>query len=329
MLGGSTSRSSNAGEISEKVLKILRVQCQLMTDGVSHFHQQKSMAMNEYFQGNFQLLSYDRTRLSKNHLVMMTSSLRLVFVLQILGACWAFTQPQYFAASSNKFSESFLLSASTEDASSSSGSLFQGEEEDMFPLVTQYVDARYTAFAQRKEAFQPEVCTLEDVSMLLKSLLPPVTQQELEYELNNVCEMILQMDPESTADRINPLALFQAIPYNSYWQYAGSRVVKELIMFDCLYTYYQTQISVLGDAEFDVLLKKLQEEGSLVPRLDTHECAYIVAVCSIQRGQPKLTDQEFSDLQQYVTEKESWLVTTDTSNLDMNTFLGYVWRNIQ
>ena len=269
----------------------------------------------------------------------MTSFLRLVFTLELLGVSLALAPPQRAAATRKIQRVIPLFSVPTEDETSYA--LFQGEEEEMIPLVTEYVGARYEAFAQlHGDDYQEGMCTLEDATRLLQSLLPPVTTEELEDEVQNICQIIGQMDPayimidnNNSNDQIitilNAQALVQAIPYNSYWQVAGSRVVKELIMFDYLYTYYQTEIPVLGDHYFNVLSYKLTtEEGSLVPQLNVYECNYIVALCSVLRGQPKLSDEDFAELYQYLRQEESWVALVDTSQLDtITTFLGYVWRN--
>lgn len=270
------------------------------------------------------------------HAFTMTPLIRMVFALQLLtGVSLALAPPQRLTTT--RTIPGLPLHASTEETSSPYYALFQGEEEEMIPLVTEYIGARYEAFAKQKEDYQEGVCTLEDAKRLLQSLLPPVTAEELDDEVQNICQLIGQMGPENfihdnNDDQITYIqaqALVQAIPYNSYWQVAGGRVVKELIMFDYLYTYYETEIPVLGDHSLQVLSYKLtEEEGSLVPQLNVYECQYIVALCSVLRGQPKLSDTDFAELYQYLRQEESWVAMTDTSTLDtIQSFLGYVWRN--
>ena len=203
--------------------------------------------------------------------------------------------------------------------------LFDGEEDEMIPIAEHYVHARYQQYARDHAK---EVCNQEDIAVLLKSLLPPVTTQELKTEVDATLQVILQ-NPANTPDAINEDCFVKAIVQNSYWRNAGSLVVKELMFFDALYSYYQTGSSLLNNEDYEELKENLTWEGSSVATMNRQECMFVNAVAASKRGEPILSDDEYKRLKEELKGQNSWVVSRGQDALEklgLDTFLGYLHR---
>ena len=106
----------------------------------------------------------------------------------------------------------------------------------MIPIVEKYIHAKYKQCA---ESHGHKVCDVDDAREVLRSLLPPVTKEELDEEVTKTLSLIME-NPENSAESINEDCFVKAIAQNSYWRAAGSLVVKELMYFDALHSYYRT-----------------------------------------------------------------------------------------
>ncbi len=76
------------------------------------------------------------------------------------------------------------------------------------------------------------MCNLTQVSEIVRSVLPPVTQAALQQEVR------LTMDKFEGKDVVDSEDFLEAVMSNNYWREAGGLVVKELLFLDCIYAYY-------------------------------------------------------------------------------------------
>ena len=203
--------------------------------------------------------------------------------------------------------------------------LFEDETEEMMPIAENFVHAKYQQCAREHGH---EKCNKEDISELLRSLLPPVTEQELDKEVDNTLALIMK-DPKNTADNINEDTFVKAIVANSYWRKAGSLVVKELMYFEALHAYYQTGESLLNNDDYEDLKENLTWEGSSIATMNKKEAMFVNAVASAKRGLPMMSDAEYSELKTDLKKEGSWVVSRGQDALEklgMDTFLGYLHR---
>jgi len=63
----------------------------------------------------------------------------------------------------------------------------------------------------------------------------------------------------------------------------GVFVVKELILLDCIHTYYYKKRSLLSDEEYNELKDSLSWEGSVAVTLTAKEAHFISAVSAFRR----------------------------------------------
>jgi hypothetical protein len=63
----------------------------------------------------------------------------------------------------------------------------------------------------------------------------------------------------------------------------GVFVVKELILLDCIHTYYYNKRSLLSDEEYNELKDSLSWEGSVAVTLTAKEAHFISAVSAFRR----------------------------------------------
>jgi hypothetical protein len=138
--------------------------------------------------------------------------------------------------------------------------LLFAEEEEMIPVAEHFVRAKYRACAK---AHGHDVCTAEDAREILRSILPPVSPQELQEEVDKTLALVISKEENVVKED----DFVKAIVQNSYWREAGDLVVKEMIYFESLHAYYQTGISILDDNDYNELKDNLIWEGSAVPNM--------------------------------------------------------------
>ena len=197
----------------------------------------------------------------------------------------------------------------------------------MMPIAENFVHAKYKQYARDHDK---DVCSKDDISILLKSLLPPVTPQELEREVDQTVKIIMEND-ENTVAKINEDCFVKATVQNTYWRQAGSLVVKELMLFDSLHAYYQSGKALLNDEDYGVLKENLTWEGSSVATMNRQECMFVNAVAASKRGEPYLSDSEYSELKKDLKKQGSWVVSRGQDALEkigLDTFLGYLHRSL-
>ncbi|KAL3910449.1 MAG: hypothetical protein SGARI_002119, partial [Bacillariaceae sp.] len=190
--------------------------------------------------------------------------------------------------------------------------LFDGEEDEMVPIAENFVHAKYQQYAHEQGK---DACNKDDIAVLLKSLLPPVTPQELQVEVDKTLKTIMK-DPQNSDDKINEDCFVKAIVQNSYWQDAGGLVVKELMLFDSLYAYYQTGESILNNDDYEVLKENLTWEGSSVATMNRQECMFVNAVAASKRGDPILSDGDYKELKTDLKTQGSWVVSRGQDALE-------------
>jgi hypothetical protein len=198
--------------------------------------------------------------------------------------------------------------------------LFEDEKE-MIPIADGYLRAKYRATIS---AAGHKVCDKErgDATEMLRSILPPVTPEELEKEL----QATLSQFP---GDTISEDDFVSALLDNSYWQSAGPLVVKELIYFDALYAYYKTGKSLLENDDYEALKDNLSWEGSSVAMMNANEAMFVTAIASSKRGQPIMDDEEYATLKKELQKQDSWVTARGQDALErlgLDTFLGYLHR---
>jgi hypothetical protein len=241
-----------------------------------------------------------------------------------------------FIANANGFTaHSFSRSPSSSSSSSSFGllkhplalgatasrgveTLFKDEEE-IIPIAGSYLRAKYQATIG---AAGHDVCDKKDATEMLRSILPPVTPEELEKEV----QATLSQFP---GDTINEDDFVSAVLDNSYWQSAGPLVVKELIYFDALYAYYKTGKSLLENDDYAELKENLSWEGSSVAMMHANEAMFVTAIASSKRGQPVMDDDEYAALKTKLQKENSWVTARGQDALEklgLDTFLGYLHR---
>eukprot|EP00522_Entomoneis_paludosa_P013641 CAMPEP_0172440352 /NCGR_PEP_ID=MMETSP1065-20121228/996_1 /TAXON_ID=265537 /ORGANISM="Amphiprora paludosa, Strain CCMP125" /LENGTH=254 /DNA_ID=CAMNT_0013189143 /DNA_START=10 /DNA_END=774 /DNA_ORIENTATION=+ len=198
--------------------------------------------------------------------------------------------------------------------------LFEEEEEEMIPIAKNYLRAKYRQVSQ---ASGRDVCNEEDAREILRSVLPPVTPEELEEEVNKMMQVV------DVKDGIDQEDFVTAMVQNDYWQEAGSLTVKELIYFDALHSYYRTGSSLLNNDDYETLKDNLTWEGSSVATMKADEALFVTAVASSKRGTPILNDQEYMDLKTTLKKEKSWVTAREQDameKLGLNTFMGYLHR---
>mmetsp|Transcript_2583 Transcript_2583/g.3509 ORF Transcript_2583/g.3509 Transcript_2583/m.3509 type:complete len:275 (-) Transcript_2583:126-950(-) len=170
---------------------------------------------------------------------------------------------------------------------------------------------------------------LEEVKQLLRTVLPPVTKEELEAEVNLVASKI-GGKPE---DDISESEYLAAVFDNTYWNEAGPFVVKELIFLDCLHQYYYGGEGSrwLSNEDYDELKEQLTWEGSVATTLSSKEAHFITAVASSRRGEPIINDADYEVLKKELWAQDSWVVKRQQDPLErlgLKTFMGYLHRSL-
>lgn len=246
---------------------------------------------------------------------------RLSLLLLLAQQCAAFTVQTPFA----RTSVTSLAADSMGDRSILDPDLFEDEKEEMIPIAENFVHAKYQQCAREHGH---ENCNKEDISELLRTLLPPVTTKELASEVEKTLALIMKTSG-NTEDNIDEDTFVKAIVANSYWRDAGSLVVKELMYFDALYAYYKTGESLLNNDDYEELKENLTWEGSSIASMNKKEAMFVNAVASSKRGLPVLDDAEYASLKADLKAEGSWVVQRGQDALEklgLDTFLGYLHR---
>ena len=202
--------------------------------------------------------------------------------------------------------------------------LFEDETE-MIPIAENFIHAKYKQCA---ESHGHKYMNKDDAREVLRNLLPPVTPEELDDEVEKTLRLILS-DSQNTEDKINEDSFVKAILQNSYWKAAGDLVVKELMYFDALFSYYQTGSSLLNNQDYEELKENLTWEGSSVATMNAKEALFVTAVASARRGDPVMDDDEYKELKVELKKQGSWVTDREQDALEklgLNTFMGYLHR---
>ena len=205
-------------------------------------------------------------------------------------------------------------------------SLFEDDPE-MLQVAENYIHAKYQ---QVIEANGHDVATSSDVTSVLRTILPPVTADELAREEDAILKELLSHD-QNTKDSIDEDDFVSSMVKNSYWQEAGDIVVKELMYFDSLHSYYKTGKALLNNDDYDELHENLTWEGSSVATMSAKEAEFVSAVAASKRGEPYMNDAEYSELKQTLKDEGSWVVNRGADaleKLNLDTFMGYLHRSL-
>ena len=170
-------------------------------------------------------------------------------------------------------------------------------------------------------------CDRNDAAAILREILPPVTQDELNKEI----DVVLGAMPKDNDD-IQEIDFIRAVTGNTYWKQAGRLVVKELIFLDCLYSNYQKGAKLLDDESYDELKDSLTWEGSAVAVLRGDEARFIYAVAANNRGESLLSNEEYDKLKTTLVNTNSWVVNRVQDPLEkmgLQTFMGYLHRQLE
>jgi hypothetical protein len=195
----------------------------------------------------------------------------------------------------------------------------EDEEEEIVPIAENYLRAKYRVV---RKSHGHKICDKEDAKEILRSVLPPVTPEELDDEVRKTLSLF-------PGDTITEDDFVSALMRNTYWISAGSLVVKELIYFDALYAYYKTGKSLLNNEDYQTLKENLSWEGSCVAAMKANEALFITAVASSKRGWPIMGDEEYTKLKSELNKESSWVTARGQDALEklgLDSFLGYLHR---
>ena len=222
---------------------------------------------------------------------------------------------------------SFQIGSTTRKHHTTSLNLFE-DDDDMVPIAENYVHAKYRSVATARGL---STCDKDGAREVLQAVLPPVTKDELEDEVNKMFSMIMK-NPSNSEDSIDENDFVTAITKNTYWEDAGDLVVKELMYLDSLYSYYRNGESLLNDNDYQELKENLTWEGSACATMSGKEALFVTAVASARRGQPILDDGEYGEVKAELTQKGSWVTNREADALEklgINTFMGYLHRSLK
>ena len=195
----------------------------------------------------------------------------------------------------------------------------------MIPIAEAYIHAKYKQVAA---SHGHAVANKDDVKEVLNSILPPVTPEELEKAEEAILQSLLS-HKQNTPDAIDENDFVRSIVKNSYWREAGDIVVKELMYFDPLHSYYKPGTPILNNDDYDELHENLTWEGSSVALMSADEAEFVSAVAAAKRGEPLMDDEQYIELKKELKKKGSWVVNRKQDALEKlgdNTFLGYLHR---
>lgn len=207
------------------------------------------------------------------------------------------------------------------------------DEEDkaaFSSLAENYLAAKFHDCVQDECIFLREE---GEVKTLLRSILPPVTSDELEREVDRILALFggRRAAAGSPPTEISISEFVQAVMANPYWSSAGPLVVKELIYLDCLYNFYHRKKQLLSNDDYNELKEQLTWEGSIAATLRGKEALFITAVAAHHRGSSLLTNEEYMALKSELLAENSWVVNRQQDPLErmgMKTFMSYLHRSL-
>ena len=220
------------------------------------------------------------------------------------------------------------ISVSRRDASRKSMFDPDEDEEGQFKrVVTSYLSNKYKDCKTGVEGSLEcrFLCDPVQIAEILRTLLPPVTKDELQKEMD------MTMESFKGLQTVDEEVFYNAIIENSYWRQAGALVVKELIFLDSLYAYYHKKQMFLGDDEYNELKSMITWEGSSIANLRGDEALFITAIAAQLRGTPIISDDEYDKLKTDLLSRKSWVVQRQQDSLEklgLNTFIGYLHRSL-
>ena len=154
---------------------------------------------------------------------------------------------------------SFRTAGALRTAAAKDESLFQVPisdwDEDISAIATRYLQGKYTACDLDGENCRA-LCDQEEISKVLTEILPPVSEEELKSEVDEI------MATFKGAEVIDMGDFLDALKTNKYWAESGELVVKELMYLDCLQSSYASKKALLSDDDYDELKSSLTWDGS-------------------------------------------------------------------
>ena len=140
--------------------------------------------------------------------------------------------------------------------------LYANDDDDDDDVMLQRIASNYLAnkFRDCRSDNCRTFVDKDEAKLLLKTILPPVTKNELDRE---VIEVFNSINIESNGD-IGIDQFIDAAIKNNYWEQAGPLVVKELIFLDCLANYYIDKRSMLNDNDYNDLKESLSWVSNLL-----------------------------------------------------------------
>lgn len=200
--------------------------------------------------------------------------------------------------------------------------LFEDEPE-LMDVAENFLRTKYQQIVGK----DGDAMSVEQCATALRTLLPPVSPEELETEVTQTLERIKETSSDTSS--ISKECFVKAVAQNSYWQQAGDLVVMELMYFEALFAYYQTGKSLLNNDDYEQLKESLTWEGSSIATMNKQEALFVTAVASSRRGTPYLDDKEYADLKSELKSQKSWVTARGEDALEklgLDTFMGYLHR---
>jgi len=198
-------------------------------------------------------------------------------------------------------------------------------DEDISAIASRYLQAKYAA-CNSDGSECVAVRGRDEVSALLKEVLPPVSEKELEIEINKI------MDAFKGEETIDLCAFAEEVKDNKYWVEAGELVIKELMYLDCLQSNYVSKMALLEDDDYDELKSSLTWDGSALVTLSGKEAQFLYAVALGRKGITAMPDSEYESLKAELQEQGSWVVNRaedPLQKLGMSTLVGYIHRSFK
>jgi len=196
-------------------------------------------------------------------------------------------------------------------------------DDDLSQIANRYLQGKYGDCEASGDNCVTER-NRDEVSALLKEVLPPVSESELKEEVDKL------MDSFKGEANIELSAFVDQIKNNKYWVDAGELVVKELMYLDCLQSNYGSQKALLNDDDYDELKDSLTWDGSALVTLSGKEAQFLHAVACGRKGISAIPDSEYQALKADLQAQDSWVVKRAQDPLEklgMNTLVGYIHRS--
>lgn len=212
---------------------------------------------------------------------------------------------------------------------------FEDEEEclDFLQISKNYLVNKFQACVDDDCKF---LRSPKEACQLLREVLPPLTQIEMEKEIQRVFTEISQrtgssIAPNSETENVAVEDFVNSVNNNPYWIKAGPRVVQELIYLDCVYHNYYKKQQLLDNDDYDQLKSTLTWEGSIAASVTSKEALFISSVAAFRRGQELLSDKQYKELKDELLRQDSWVVQRmpdPLEKLGLDTFMSYLHRSL-